>query len=119
MKKLAAVAAIGVLGFGVFASTGADAQYRRYGGYSGGYSGHYGGGYRRIGGGAVAAGAIFGLAAGAVLASAMAGPTYGYYDQPVYYAPPYGVVTYSAYPPYYGGGYYGYGGSNMRGGINN
>jgi hypothetical protein len=115
MKKFAAVAAIGVLGLGAFASTDAEAQYRRYGGYHSGYGGYqggyYGGGYRRSSGGAVAAGAIFGLAAGALLAGAATAPAYGYYNQPVYYAPPRRrvvtrVVTYPAYPPYYGG-YYG------------
>lgn len=123
MKKLT-IAAIAVLGLGTFASTNAEAQYRRYGGYYGGYGGYYGGyggyrggyygGYRRSNGGAIAAGAIFGLAAGALLASAATAPAYRYYDRPVYYAPPRRrvvvrrVVTYPAYQPYpyYGGGYY-------------
>ena len=119
MNKLATCAAIGVLGLGALAATSAEAQQRRLGGYSGGFGGYHGGsygrGYRR-GGGAVAAGAIFGLATGALLAGAATAPGYGYYDQPVYYAPPPGVVIYSAYPPAYGGypgdgsfggGYYG------------
>jgi len=127
MKKLAAVAAIGVLGLGTFTSTGADAQYRRLGGYYGGYGGYhggyYGGGFRRSRSGAIAAGAIFGRAAGALLAGAAAAPAYGYYNQPIYYAPP-PVVThvitypvYAPYGPYYEGGYYGagyYGGAFNR-----
>ena len=125
MKKLAAFAAISALGLGAFVSTGAEAQYGRYGGYYGGgyggyYGGYHGGGYRyrRNNGGAIAAGAIFGLAAGAILASATA-PAYGYHRPArVYYAPPRRrvvtrVVTYPAYAPYYGGyyggGYYGRG----------
>ncbi len=85
MKTLAAFAALGILGFGVLASTDAEAQYLRYGGYYGGGYGSYYGGY-------------YG----------------GYYNQPVYYyARPRTrvvvtrVVTYPAYSPYYGGGYYG------------
>ncbi len=78
---------LGILGFGVLASTDAEAQYLRYGGYYGsGYGGYYGG-----------YGGYYG----------------GYYNRPVYYyAPPRRrvvvtrVVTYPAYSPYYGGGYY-------------
>ncbi len=87
MKKLAAFAAIGVLGLGALASTDAEAQYLRYGGYYGsGYGGYYGG-----------YGGYYG----------------GYYNRPVYYyAPPRRrvvvtrVVTYPAYSPYYGRAYY-------------
>ncbi len=87
MKTLAAIAALGILGAGALASTGAEAQYLRYGGYyGGGYGGYYGGYYGYYG---------------------------GYYTRPAYYyARPRTrivvkkIITYPAYSPYYGGGYY-------------
>ena len=110
MKKIAVLAATGLIGFAAFGIDEAEAQRR--GGWGGGgvrgggwgstrvvYRGGYGyrGGY--WGGGAVAAGIATGVALGAAA-------TYPYYGYGVPY-PAYGY-GYGAYPAYgyYGGGYY-------------
>ena len=67
-------------------------QSQRYAGWNGGYRRHYGGG-----------GFFPGAVAGAVIGSAFAS-SYGYYDNPGYYAPGY-------YDNGYDNGYYDYGGA--------
>lgn len=77
MKKLAVFSAAALIGVGSFAATDAQAQFRRHGG-------------------AVAAGVIGGLAAGALIGAAAsnvyAAPAYGYGYGPVGYG--YAPVTY-------------------------
>ena len=91
MRKITTLAAAAVIMGGTLATSDAKAGY---------WYGYRGGGW---GGGAVLAAGIFGLAAGAALASAAAYPAYGY---PVYGYPAYAGYPVYAAPVYYGG--YGY-----------
>ena len=85
LKTLTGVALAGVLAVGAVTTTTqqAEAHWR--------------------GGGAVAAGVVGGLAAGAIIGGALAYPRYGY-GYGGYYG---GGPAYGYAPAYYGGGYYG------------
>ncbi len=92
MKKLAVLSTAALIGLGsIAASTDAEARWR------GGW------GHRHHGGGAVAAGVIGGLAAGALIgaaaSNAYAYPAYDYGYAPVAYGHP--VRAYSYAPAYY------------------
>lgn len=85
--------------------TSAEAGWRGRGYYGGWYGGYYPGyyGYRSYNSGAAVAAGVAGLAAGAIIGSALSQPTY-YAPPPVYYASPPAVVyapapVYAA-PPY-------------------
>jgi hypothetical protein len=83
-----AVAACAIAGIAATAlPSSAQANSARY--YGGYYGGYHGGGCAGCYWGPAAVAGVFGLAAGAMLAS----PYYGYYSAPGYYA-------YYGYPPY-------------------
>jgi|SRR5579871_2490859 len=82
---------------GLLLAPAAKAEWRHgYGGWHGGYhGGYYGGGWHHDDGAAIAAGAILGLGAGALIGGVIAAQ-----QQPYYYAPPPAVV-YAPPPAYY------------------